>query len=165
MIEGKKLVVVCPEQCSLRPDKIGDHVTNVLIAMRENGGGSPAMSRRATELLKRRVPPTNMQRHLAHFKELADDDPIKAGGPRPTDLHILDSIIVAGFRNSRNWKPSIKDTLDAMKLKTQMTGQSAFEDMLTAMDAALDFAEDEEASLENPEAVSSPDERTEVSGD
>lgn len=157
----KKLVLVCPPGCSLHPDKIGQAVSEALLAIRANGGGRPALIKRGSELLGRPIPNTVMQRHVDHFRELADDTP--QDGPRPGDVAILDSIIAAGYRNSKNWKPTIKDTLDAMKLKVQMTGQSAFEDMLAAMEAAdLDLGDADDGSLppEAPEAIFSPDERT-----
>ena len=164
----KRLVAVCPDSCSLNPEKIGGAITEALLAARANGAGQPALMKRASELLGRPVPHGNMQRHMAHMRELAEDEPADLGdGKRPTDLAILDAIIIAGHKNSRAWKPTIKDTLDAMKLKIQMTGQSAFEDMLTAMDAALDAAEDEEeddgeVEAENPDAVASEDERAQA---
>ena len=162
-----KLVANCPDACSLHPDKIGRAATEALLAVRANGAGRSVLISRATELLGRPVASGTMQRHIDHMRELADDAP-DVSGPRPTDLQILDGIIVAGFRNSRNWKPTIKDTLDAMKLKTAMTGQSAFEDMLNALEAGLGMAEDgdeEEVEAENREAVLSPAEREADDGD
>lgn len=164
-LTSKRLVAVCPDSCSLHPDKIGQGVTEALLAARANGAGKASLARRASELLGRPVPATNMARHAAHMRELSEDQPVEGDGVRPTDLAILDAIIVSGHKNARGWKPTIKDVLDAMKLKVQMTGQSAFEDMLSAMDAALDLAEDEpedeeEVNVENPEAQLSPDERT-----
>lgn len=122
------------------------------------------MSRRAQELLGRKINMSTMQRHLLHYKEAADPDAPEDEGPRPTDLAILDGIIVAGYRNAKSWRPSIKDTLDAMKLKVQMTGQSAFEDMITAMNEAMDLPDDPdedepEPAPENPEANAAEGER------
>ena len=160
-----KLVANCPDLCSLHPDKIGSAATEALLAARANGAGADSMAKRAAALLGRPVPRTNMQRHLDHMRELVGDEPV-VDGPRPTDVQILDQIIVSGFRNSKNWKPSIKDVLDAMKLKTAMTGQSAFEDMLNALEAGLGMADDEEEQApENPEAQLSADERVADDGD
>lgn len=162
----KKLILRCPDNCSLRPAAIGNGVTAVLTDMREKGSGSRTMRARAAELLGRPVPGSNMDRHLEHYREAVPEDEQTEAGPRPTDVSILDAIIESGHRNSKNWRPTIKDVLDAMKLKVQMTGQSAFEDMLTAMDAALDLAdeeeddEEEEQAPENEQAVLSPEERT-----
>lgn len=159
-----KLVANCPDACSLHPEKIGNAATEALLAARQNGAGAQSLAKRASELLGRTVHSGTMGRHIDHMRELADDQP-DLTGPRPTDIQILDGIIVAGFRNSRNWKPTIKDTLDAMKLKTAMTGQSAFEDMLNALEAGLGMAEDEEEAPENPEAQFSADERVADDGD
>jgi hypothetical protein len=161
-----KLVANCPDACSLSPEKIGQAATEALLAARANGAGAPALAKRAAELLGRPVPSSNMQRHVTHIRELAADEP-SVDGPRPTDLQILDSIIVSGFRHSKNWRPTIKDTLDAMKLKTAMTGQSAFEDMLNALEAGLGIAEDEDEDVapENPEAILAPGEREADDGD
>ena len=156
------LVVVCPTACSFHPEKIGEVATAALLQMRKNHAGAGTMSRRAQELLGRKINMSTMQRHLAHYKEGADPNEEEDTGPRPTDIAILDAIITSGFRHSKNWRPTIKDTLDAMKLKTQMTGQSAFEDMITAMNDAMDLPdtdEDDESVAENPEAVLAEGER------
>ena len=155
---SKKLAYNCPPLCSLRVEVIGAHNGAVLKGMRENGAGADVMTRRAMELMPNRgvIHKSAMLRHIKHYVEVVDDSQVPdADGPRPSDLAILDGIIIQGFRNSRNWKPTIRDTLDAMKLKVQMTGQSAFEDMLAAMDAAFELPEDED---EAPEAVKSADE-------
>ena len=78
------------------------------------------------------------------------------GFKKPTDVEILDSIITQGFRNSKNWKPTIRDTLEAMKLKTSMTGNSAFDDLITLFD--VDDDEDEVAP-ESVDALLSEEER------
>jgi hypothetical protein len=153
----RKLAYNCPSKCSLREEVIGAKNAGILKAMRENGAGRPTIQRRAIELLGRHVADSVVTRHLQHYVEIKTDEP-EEEGPRPSDLAILDGIILSGFRNSRNWKPTIRDTLDAMKLKVSMTGQSAFEDMLKAMDAAFDLPDDEN---ENPDAILAPEERSE----
>jgi hypothetical protein len=157
---GVKLAIVCPQLCSYHPEKIGAENANVLKVIRENGAGAPTLARRAEELLGHPVSIASVNRHLKHYRELVPDEPDPAAdGPRPTDLAILDSIIHSGFRNSKHWRPTIKDTIDAMKLKIAMTGQSAFEDMLRAMESGLDLADGELDMEENPDAVASEDER------
>lgn len=147
----RKLVPACPDNCSLRPDVIGARYSAVICEMRANGAGREKIGARLTQLFKRPVPLTNVQRHLAHLREVDEgSDQPEMAGPKPNDLEIIDSIISAGFRNSRNWKPTIRDTLDAMKLKVQMTGNSAFDDLI----ALFDSADDPEPEIENPEAVS-----------
>lgn len=161
----KSLVLQCPDNCSLRPAAIGAGVTAALTDMREKGAGSPTMARRAAELLGHPVPVSNMSRHLDHFREAVPDDPADPETKAPSHVEILDKIVEAGYRNSKSWKPTLKDVMEAMKLKASLTGQSAFEDMLSAMNAALDEADEEddrekeEQAPENVEAVLSPDER------
>lgn len=148
-----KLIIVCPDQCSLRPEKIGPGPTAVLLALRENGAGAPSFARRAVEILGRPVPITNVQRHLKHYK-VPEDNPgsFVMPGKKLADLEILDLVIQRGAANSNSWKPSIKDTIEAMKLKMQMTGNSAFDDLIALLDGADPLDEPDEAV----EAVLSP---------
>ena len=158
------LVVACPNACSLNREKIGAEATAVLLSMRQNGAGAPTMVKRAEALLGRKVVMGTMQRHLKHYREARPEaaDPNEVG-PRPNDVAILDEIIVAGWRHSKSWRPTMRDMLDAMKLKVQMTGQSAFEDMLTAMNEAFDLPDEDEEptpeATENPEALGAAEER------
>lgn len=152
-----KLVAVCPPRCAV--DEAGPEIGAVVIEMRERGAGAPLIHRRISELGFKALQ-GSVSTHIGkHLKE-SEDAPAAAlpenKGKRATDLEILDEIIVSGFRNSKNWKPTIKDTLDAMKLKAQLTGSSAFEDMLAMMDSALDLAE--EPAIESPDALGLPDE-------
>jgi hypothetical protein len=147
------LRIGCPNECSLSPAKVGPGVANALLAIRQNGAGIQVMAKRAEELLKRPVPRSNMARHLHHYQEVDTTapgavDPSKKQG----DLEILDLVIQRGAQNSQNWKPSIKDTLDAMKLKMQMTGNSAFDDLLALLDGP-DIEEDEILPPESPVAI------------
>ncbi len=95
-----------------------------------------------------------MDRHITHFVEAEEPDAVPEDGPKPSDIAILDSIIVSGFRNSKNWKPSIRDTLEAMKLKVQMTGNSAFDDLISL----FDVVDEDDPDFEAPEAILSPGE-------
>jgi hypothetical protein len=150
-----KLGINCPEKCSLHPSKIGWKNANALAAARARGAGIPTLARVAAELLGHPVPQTNVQRHVKHYVVPAEpvvDEPV---GPKPTDIDILDSIIVSGYRNSKNWKPTIRDTLEAMKLKTQMTGNSAFDDLIKL----FDVDDDDEDAPETVDAILSPEER------
>ena len=153
----RKFAINCPGNCSFHPAKIGNKHAGALRMLKENGAGREVFARRAAEILGHPVHESNVARHLRHYVEVTKDEPEVETGPKPTDLAILDAIITSGYRNSRNWKPTIKDTLDAMKLKVQMTGQSAFEDMLAQMDAALNLADSGEDEMEDvveaPEAL------------
>ena len=163
-VSPPKYFINCPPECSLHPDKIGQPVANALLAFKESGFGVTRFRREAGALLGRELVASSVSRHLLHYRESDPrTDPVVTpdNTKRATDLEILDEIIVAGFRNSKSWKPTIKDTLDAMKLKSQMTGNSAFQDMLDAMDSALDLADDMDAAPEAPEALGTADEAAE----
>ena len=154
--KGKKLVAICPDQCSLREEVIGGPATALIIAMRENGAGQPTVKVRLEEHLGRKVPGSSLYRHIGHLKEVTET----VGGPlmpdkKLADLDILDLVIQRGAANSNNWKPTIKDTIEAMKLKMQMTGNSAFDDLL----AMLDGPDAIEAMGENQDSLLAPDER------
>lgn len=157
-----KLVIACPQACSLHPDVIGPGAAAALLAIRENGAGANIFGRRAAEILGHPVPASNIARHLRHYKEASDPneappDPSKKLG----DLEILDLVIQRGAANSGNWKPTIKDTIEAMKLKLQMTGNSAFDDLI----ALFDGAEATEALDEAEEALRDADEAAQALSD
>ena len=150
-----KLVIGCPRACSFHPDTIGPGAAAALLAIRENGAGQNIFARRAKEILGHPVPLSSVSRHLRHYKEAEDPN---AGPPDPSkklaDLEILDLVIQRGAANSGNWKPTIKDTIEAMKLKLQMTGNSAFDDLI----ALFDGTEATEALDEAEEAIRGADE-------
>jgi hypothetical protein len=145
-----KYVLACPPNCTLRPDAIGEGLTQTLMLIRANGAGAPTFARRATELLGRPIPTGMATRHFKHFKEV-DEGPggIVDPAKKLADLEILDLVIQRGAANSQNWKPSIKDTIEAMKLKMQMTGNSAFDDLIKLFDGA----DADELLEENPRAL------------
>ena len=156
----------CPVNCSLRVEVLGEEIAGQLKAAREQRAGEPKMVALATQLLGRDVPHSNMARHLKHYREVVPNGESVAGsGPKPSDLQILDAIIYSGYANSKAWRPGIRDTLEAMRLKVQMTGNSAFDDMLKQMEQGLRLAEgselgdDEEMLPESNEAMFAPDER------
>jgi hypothetical protein len=158
-----KLVAVCEPLCSLSEEAVGPAISAVVIEMRERGAGAPTIHRRIAEL-GYKGHQNSVTRHLKHLRP-AEEDPTTQvpAGQKVGDLEILDSIIAAGFRNSKNWKPSIKDTLDAMKLKAQMTGNSAFQDLIDLFDGAEVDEEDDEVAPEAVEALLSEDERPDES--
>lgn len=155
-----RLVAVCEPQCSLDEAVVGQAISAVVIDMRMAGTGAPSIHKRIAELgYGGHV--NSVSRHLKHLRPEEDTaQPVIPEGGKAGDVEILDGIIQAGYRNSKNWKPTIKDTLDAMKLKAQMTGNSAFDDLINLFDGADDPDEDEEDG-ETVEAVLSPDERPE----
>lgn len=160
-----KYTVRCEPNCSLDESKIGVGPAAALLALRNSGLTGRPFARQASVIVGYEIPSTNAVRHVRHYRELETGEapPPEPGEPghKVSDLQILDDIISAGARNSRSWKPTIKDTLDAMKLKMQLTGNSAFEDMLSMMDSALDLADDADAVPETPDALGTVDERPE----
>jgi len=155
-----KLGIACPTNCTFHPSKIGWKNANALAATRARGAGEIVFLRRYEELTGLRAANTTAHRHFKHYVKPADpkSDEEVVEGPKPSDIQILDSIIGAGFRNSKNWKPTIRDTLEAMKLKTQMTGNSAFDELIALFDVN-DDGEDEDSAPESADALLSPDER------
>lgn len=157
--QPSKLAIVCPEQCSLHPEKIGEDKANLLRRLRETGAGQTIFMREGAVILGQPIAGGTAQRHLKHYKpvdgtpaaELPVADPEKA-----SNLQILERIIQRGFANSHNWKPTIKDTLDAMRLHVQITGNTGDDELLKLFDQAL------EPEAENPEAVAAPEEREEA---
>jgi len=133
-------------------------MSQVIIEMRERvpQAGSPAIFTRIQELgFKGGL--RSVGNHVAkHLHEVDEGEPLP--GPKVGDLEILDGIITAGYRNSKNWKPTIKDTLDAMKLKVQMTGNSSFDQLLALFDGPEDQYGDDEPIVDT-EAALSEDER------
>lgn len=152
----EKLVIACPANCSFHPDKIGAGLAETLMLIRANGAGSPTFSRRAAELLRHPVAQSSVERHLKHYREPSDaDEPKLDPKNRLGDLEILDLVIQRGAANSQNWKPSIKDTIEAMKLKMQLTGNSVFDDFMKLFDSD----EVDEVLAEADEAILAADER------
>lgn len=155
----RKLVAACPDNCSLRESVVGAGPAALMLQLRQNGAGGPSMAKRMTDVLNRPINASTMARHVRHYREVDEApggvvDPAKKLG----DLEILDLVIQRGAANSANWKPSIKDTIEAMKLKLQMTGNSAFEDLIALFDGA---EAEEDGPEEAPEAVFSEDEAPE----
>lgn len=149
-----KQTVQCPANCSLRPEAIGPGLTAVLLQMRENGAGEPSMTRRMSELIGRPFPKTNMTRHLKHYRDLNSEEIESAedeDSEKVSDLAVIERIIAAGVRNQKTWRPTLRDTMDAVKLKMQLTGNSIYEDFLSGMDEAV--LEDALNAEENPEAT------------
>lgn len=159
MSDQPELIINCPRSCGLHPDRIGEGNAIALLALRQKGSGAVIMTREATRLLGRRVHQTSVQRHLHHYREKEDPNATTLDlSKKAGDLEILDLVIQRGAANSMNWKPGIKDVIEAMKLKMQMTGNSAFDDLIALFDGA-ELPEDLDEAPESPEAVAAPGER------
>lgn len=150
--------ITCSEACTFHPSKIGWPIARELKAFRKvEGAGKLKFHTRAEQLLGIRIPLSNVSRHIAnHYPDPEMVDTTEEDlSKKPSDVEILDSIVLSGFRNSKNWKPTIRDTLEAMKLKASMTGNSAFDDLISLFDV-----DDESKEPEAEVAVLSESERT-----
>ena len=165
-VSGAKLKAFCPVSCSLNENRIGAEAAEQLADLRAKGYGRARFGRVANNITGKMLGTETIQNHFKHYHEAAppEESDGAQNDEKVGDLAILESIIAAGYRNSKNWRPSIKDTMEAMKLKMQLTGNSAFEDMLEAMALAGDF-EEEEVMPENPDALGSDSERAQESTD
>lgn len=160
--KDRVLYIACPTTCQYHPEKIGYAVADVLKVVRERGAGIEIWARRAEEVLNRKVSRASAQRHMKHYRESTDNRQQELAPMKDKlgDLEILDLVIQRGAANSLNWKPTIKDTIEAMKLKMQMTGNSAFDDLISLFDGAdtdeliPEYAEAEAAVLSEEERPS-----------
>jgi len=160
---ASKLVIVCPPECSLHPDKIGQDKADALRSIREAGFGEVVFRRQGEAVLGRPIAGGTASRHLRHYRPaeaLSEAETPTDPSAKATNLEILDRIIQRGYRNSHNWKPSIKDTLDAMRLMVQITGNTGDDELLRLFDVAED--EMDPGVVENPDAIASEDERAEA---
>lgn len=131
---------------------------------RSEGNGAPVFAREALRLTGKVFPTSSIGRHFHHYVEAFDQDDPPVNAPKPSDIEILDSIIGAGFRNAKNWKPTIRDTLEAMKLKTSMTGNSAFDDLIQLFDVEDEPDAKEEAAEARLSEEERPDDHSEELG-
>lgn len=156
------LVIACPTTCNLHPDKIGQDKAELLRDLRAGGAGAPKFSRQGAVILGLDQPlaETSVTRHFKHYREedsLPDHAKPVDPDKKASNLEILERIIQRGYANSHNWKPSIKDTLDAMRLHVQITGNAGDDELLKLFEQA-----DEPESIENPDAIASEEEREEA---
>jgi hypothetical protein len=99
-----------------------------------------------------------LSRHKKHIV-VSGQEP-ETALPKATNIEILEKIIQTGFANSKNWKPTISDTMKAMDMWFRLTQGNPFDELLdTLASASLEGDEPEEA---NSAAVSLPDELEDV---
>lgn len=143
----------CREDCTFHPDKsLSEFATTRLI------DGIPYRTI-AKALLGEglMVSITTLARHKKHIHAVEEE---VAPGPKVTNIEILETIIQKGFGNSKNWKPTIGDTMKAMDMWFRLTSGNPFESLLDAM-AAATVGEEE---IFDP-AASRSDEREELIDD
>lgn len=154
-----KYYIDCEAQCSLHPDRIGSERADALeLIYQTTQHNTMEFARQASVLLGRTVSRSAANRHRDHYKELADENEAISDGSAVKDLVFLDAVIRKSFQNQKNWKPTLKDALDAMKLRVQITGGSSTDELMALFDGADDL-DDEGLPIESQDAVLSEDER------
>ncbi len=157
----------CHPKCSLRADLIGAEASDRVTAAYHEGISPAAYTRTIIGILGYNLDRSIVRRHITHFREEETELPAETAQTTDTpakvsDMDILDSIIAAGARNSKSWKPTIADTLKAMDMKLKLGGENPFQAMLDAMDSALNLADGDldklGPAMEARDALGLPDE-------
>jgi hypothetical protein len=144
----------CPDSCTFRE---GQPWSKEISAMLLDGTSyRKVVAAAAQEGIRTNL--ATLSRHRKHIV-LSGQGP-EPESPKATNIEILETIIQKGFGNSKNWKPTISDTMKAMDMWFRLTQGNPFDDLLDTLAAAsLGEEEPEEA---NPAAVSLPDEMEDV---
>ena len=111
----RKYINECHALCNLHPDKIGAEKAELLLELKEAGHGRNVFTRKASAILGTQLVSSSVGRHLADHYKLIENEPPPDPREKVPHMEILETIIQRGFQNSKNWKPGIKDTLDAIK--------------------------------------------------
>lgn len=150
-------IAYCAPQCQLRSEVIGEEASDAIAAAYEGPGGNLRIyNEKINAILGRDVDYFAARRHAQnHMRELEPENGpgSVSAGPQVamSDKAMLDMIIVAAQQNSRRWRPTIRDALDALKLKQSMGGDdSQYDPMLDAIELAIQSNE-EEAKAERGE--------------
>jgi len=146
----KTFQLECPEACSLRPgSKVGQKVTEMMLA--------GVAYRQIVDIVKKEddwvLYPATMTRHKKHVRVTGTSDPDDAPLGKANNIEILETIIQKGFQNSKNWKPTIGDTMKAMDMWFRLTQGNPFDDLLDTLASAA-LGEEET----NPDATGTPTE-------
>jgi hypothetical protein len=161
---GTKVVIGCPTVCSLSPHRIGETAAEQLRLVRQAGYGAVVFERRTKEILGWAPSRNAISRHLRHYREELDETQ-KGPAERVADLEFLQGVIDQAYKNRGSWRPTLRDALEAMKLKHTMTGGSEMADLLAIFEKAaesrirLTGAGARERAPEADEAVYSAEER------
>jgi hypothetical protein len=156
-------IVSCTNMCTAHPDNLGEEGAKMLHDILEAGYGGSHAQRELTKA-GHSLSRTAIHRHVAnHIRPLDKTESLeKAEGKRVPTLEILDAISEMGYKNRRNWRPTIQDVLKAEEMRLRLTGGSLFDAFLDVIDAAT-FPDPDDPEAEGPstdiEAALSPDER------
>jgi hypothetical protein len=142
----------CGRRCNFSPAKIGQDKADAMAAAYEGPGSNLAeFTRKVTDILGYEPASTTLRRHAKEdYREVvaapeAGAQDATAPPAKVNTMDVLDTIIAAGFKNSRHWKPTIKDTMDAMAMKQRLGGDDPFKDMFAMLDAWQDGFDSPEA--------------------
>ena len=145
----KTYVTECPDNCSLGPKtQYGPMVSEGLA----NGRSYRQMIAEASKT-GGVIYPGTIGRHKKHVhitgRSTDPDDPLESVKSQATNIEILETIIQKGFQNSRNWKPTISDTMKAMDMWFRLTQGNPFDDLLDTL-ASASIGEEIEESRPKP---------------
>jgi len=139
----KTYVLECPENCSLGPRTlVGNKVTEWML----DGKTYRWIVDEVKALYDYKLFPGTMTRHKKHVivTGRAPDPPEADSRYKANNIEILETIIQKGFQNSKNWKPTISDTMKAMDMWFRLTQGNPFDDLLDTLAAAAISEEIEE---------------------
>lgn len=137
----------CPDSCTFKEgSKWGQKATEAILA---GTGLRTIVAAGAKEGQKFSY--MAVSRHKKHI--VVSGQEVAPDLPKATNIEILETIIQKGFGNSKNWKPTISDTMKAMDMWFRLTQGNPFDDLLDTLAMA---------SVEEDPAVGAPDEMEDV---
>ena len=159
----------CPPLCTFRPGTpFSDRVTLWLLKRRPYRAiiGALHDAGQKTNLAV-------LTRHKKHITvqttpvmtALDPDSVLPPPESRATNIEILETIIQRGFANSKQWKPTISDTMKAMDMWFRLTQGNPFDELLDTLASAGLGAENPEASAPAAERVLADDDEEGESDD
>ena len=149
--EARSLTISdCHPNCSFYPDKLGTQA-DAVHRIFEAGG----TQRHIAEVLAGigiTTTQASVGRHRQHLTVTDPDDIDEPGTPTKTipTMDFVDAVISSSFRARKNWRPSIRDGLDALKLRIELNG-GAEGPMAALMEALASAADPEEEIPSHPD--------------
>lgn len=143
----------CPKNCSLRP---GTPWSDFVSSRLANRVPQRAIVRAAAaEGFK--LSAGTLARHVKHMRD--PNAPLEPEpGVKVNNIEILEAIIQKGFRNQKNWRPTISDTMKAMDMWFKLTQGNPFEEFLDSLaTAALDTGDGAAGTAEETEPEDDPE--------